>query len=77
LHLVTSLLYYVTASISIVSMICFMVVLDAQGRNADALALYFNEDPAKCPFEQGRIVQNISSPHWPSVNKIELMKVVP
>ncbi|PHT79626.1 hypothetical protein T459_17678 [Capsicum annuum] len=22
------------------------------GRNADALALYFNEDPAKCPFEQ-------------------------
>ncbi|OMO54533.1 Actin-binding FH2/DRF autoregulatory [Corchorus olitorius] len=22
------------------------------GRNADALALYFNEDPARCPFEQ-------------------------
>ncbi|KAK6148578.1 hypothetical protein DH2020_019490 [Rehmannia glutinosa] len=22
------------------------------GRNADALALYFGEDPAKCPFEQ-------------------------
>nr|XP_009614532.1 formin-like protein 20 [Nicotiana tomentosiformis] len=22
------------------------------GRNADALTLYFNEDPAKCPFEQ-------------------------
>lgn len=24
-----------------------------QGRNADALALYFGEDPARCPFEQG------------------------
>ena len=24
-----------------------------QGRNADALAMYFGEDPAKCPFEQG------------------------
>ncbi|XVF50067.1 hypothetical protein PTKIN_Ptkin04bG0064600 [Pterospermum kingtungense] len=24
------------------------------GRNADALALYFGEDPAKCPFEQGK-----------------------
>ncbi|KAF8016323.1 hypothetical protein BT93_H1741 [Corymbia citriodora subsp. variegata] len=23
-----------------------------KGRNADALALYFNEDPARCPFEQ-------------------------
>ncbi|KAJ4826465.1 hypothetical protein Tsubulata_019432 [Turnera subulata] len=23
------------------------------GRNADALALYFGEDPARCPFEQG------------------------
>ncbi|PIA59824.1 hypothetical protein AQUCO_00400599v1 [Aquilegia coerulea] len=23
-----------------------------QGRNADALALYFGEDPARCPFEQ-------------------------
>lgn len=25
-----------------------------QGRNADALALYFGEDPARCPFEQGK-----------------------
>ncbi|PPR91093.1 hypothetical protein GOBAR_AA29597 [Gossypium barbadense] len=25
------------------------------GRNADALALYFGEDPARCPFEQGRL----------------------
>ena len=24
-----------------------------QGRNADVLALYFGEDPARCPFEQG------------------------
>ncbi|KAF3772275.1 Formin-like protein 6 [Nymphaea thermarum] len=23
-----------------------------QGRNADALALYFGEDPVRCPFEQ-------------------------
>ncbi|KAB5553412.1 hypothetical protein DKX38_010723 [Salix brachista] len=28
------------------------------GRNADALALYFGEDPARCPFEQG-IVQYV------------------
>lgn len=27
-----------------------------QGRNADALALYFGEDPARCPFEQGNFV---------------------
>jgi len=26
-----------------------------QGRNADALALYFGEDPARCPFEQGKV----------------------
>jgi hypothetical protein len=26
-----------------------------QGRNADALALYFSEDPARCPFEQGKL----------------------
>lgn len=24
-----------------------------QGRNADALAHYFGEDPNRCPFEQG------------------------
>lgn len=24
-----------------------------QGRNVDALIVYFGEDPAKCPFEQG------------------------
>lgn len=34
-------------------MICFT---NWQGRNADALALYFNEDPARCPFEQGKLV---------------------
>jgi hypothetical protein len=27
-----------------------------QGRNADALAQYFGEDPARCPFEQGRFI---------------------
>ena len=26
-----------------------------QGRNADALALYFGEDPARTPFEQGSL----------------------
>lgn len=25
----------------------------SQGRNVDALILYFGEDPARCPFEQG------------------------
>lgn len=28
-----------------------------QGRNADALALYFGEDPARCPFEQGKKIR--------------------
>jgi hypothetical protein len=26
-----------------------------QGRNADSLAQYFGEDPARCPFEQGML----------------------
>lgn len=26
-----------------------------QGKNADALALYFGEDPARCPCEQGML----------------------
>ncbi|KAF5796851.1 putative formin, FH2 domain-containing protein [Helianthus annuus] len=26
-----------------------------QGRNADALALYFGEDPSRCPFEQATL----------------------
>lgn len=30
-----------------------MILSFIQGRNADALALYFGEDPARCPFEQG------------------------
>jgi hypothetical protein len=30
-----------------------------QGRNADSLAQYFGEDPARCPFEQG-MLQNLS-----------------
>lgn len=28
-------------------------ILVLQGRNADSLAQYFGEDPARCPFEQG------------------------
>jgi hypothetical protein len=24
-----------------------------QGKNVDALIIYFGEDPARCPFEQG------------------------
>lgn len=31
-----------------------------QGRNADALAMYFGEDPAKVPFEQGDLMICIS-----------------
>jgi hypothetical protein len=31
-----------------------------QGRNADALALYFGEDPARCPFEQGALAHRLS-----------------
>jgi hypothetical protein len=31
-----------------------------QGKSADALALYFGEDPAKFPFEQGNIHANAS-----------------
>jgi len=34
---------------------------DGQGRNADALALYFGEDPARCPFEQGKLCIGHSS----------------
>lgn len=34
----------------------FLYWSGGQGRNADALALYFGEDPARCPFEQGNIL---------------------
>ncbi|XP_022868816.1 formin-like protein 20 isoform X2 [Olea europaea var. sylvestris] len=30
----------------------FVGAAETEGRNADALALYFGEDPARCPFEQ-------------------------
>lgn len=33
----------------------FVILFVKQGSNADALALYFNEDPARCPFEQGNV----------------------
>lgn len=32
----------------------FIARIVVQGRNADALALYFGEDPAKVPLEQGK-----------------------
>lgn len=35
-----------------------MYFVGGQGRNADALALYFGEDPARCPFEQGKLSIN-------------------
>ncbi|CAJ1944131.1 unnamed protein product [Sphenostylis stenocarpa] len=34
----------------------FIAVSESEGRNADALALYFGEDPARCPFEQGKLM---------------------
>lgn len=34
---------------------CSSLLFLGQGRNADALALYFGEDPARCPFEQGNM----------------------
>ena len=33
----------------------FIFLFGGQGRNADSLALYFGEDPARYPFEQGRL----------------------
>lgn len=42
------------ASLSLSQFFC-MFIVGGQGRNADALALYFGEDPARCPFEQGNI----------------------
>jgi hypothetical protein len=30
-----------------------------QGKNADALAQYFGEDPARCPCEQGKLIINM------------------
>lgn len=34
-------------------MVLFFIEIFWQGKNADALALYFGEDPTKCPLEQG------------------------
>lgn len=31
-----------------------LYLVNLQGRNADSLSLYFGEDPARCPFEQGK-----------------------
>lgn len=45
---------YIVASyyFSLVMML-FIIEIVWQGKNADALALYFGEDPKRCPFEQG------------------------
>lgn len=43
--------FYADDDILVISSLNFIA---GQGRNADALALYFGEDPARCPFEQGK-----------------------
>lgn len=49
---------YFWTSLSI-DMNCVLVM--AQGKNVDALILYFGEDPARCPFEQGSLPKKIIS----------------
>ncbi|KAG8636403.1 formin-like protein 18 isoform X2 [Manihot esculenta] len=49
------------------------------GRNADALALYFGEDPARCPFEQVvstllNFVRMFSRSHEENIKQIEIEK---
>ena len=46
-----------------------------QGRNVDALILYFGEDPARCPFEQGSgLVVRISLFRYKSIaHNIEIV----
>lgn len=41
------------SNISMCDMIFAHVLKLLQGKNADSLAMYFGEDPARCPFEQG------------------------
>ncbi|KAK4359662.1 hypothetical protein RND71_021891 [Anisodus tanguticus] len=45
---------------------------DYAGRNADALALYFGEDPARCPFDHGSVFYSFPG----TVLMIKLMEVV-
>ena len=47
-----------------------------QGRNADALALYFGEDPARCPFEQGILGQLVFILKYPRHNYAEKNKKI-
>ncbi|KAL6598992.1 hypothetical protein ACP70R_045856 [Stipagrostis hirtigluma subsp. patula] len=49
------------------------------GRNADALALYFGEDPARCPFEQvvttlQNFVRLFTRSHEENCKQLELEK---
>lgn len=45
--------FHLVISLDFSSLYHYMYLIYLQGRNADALALYFGEDPARCPFEQG------------------------
>lgn len=41
-----------------------LLSLYLQGRNVDALILYFGEDPARCPFEQGVRLFKLNIRFW-------------
>lgn len=45
--------YWCILSAKLQTLLEIIINLLFQGRNADALALYFGEDPSRCPFEQG------------------------
>lgn len=54
--LIISLIFYIAVVLFLFFIFygsLFSCLAGGQGRNADALALYFGEDPARCPFEQG------------------------
>ncbi|KAJ0751217.1 putative formin, FH2 domain superfamily [Helianthus annuus] len=40
------------AEVEVTSVTNFFTIV---GKSADGLALYFGEDPARCPFEQGNL----------------------
>lgn len=43
-----------------------------QGRSADSLAQYFGEDPARCPFEQGRLSDAVAIHVFSSILKFHI-----
>ncbi|KAI4329638.1 hypothetical protein MLD38_028004 [Melastoma candidum] len=68
--------FVITAEAEVASLTNFYSVV---GRNADALALYFNEDPAKFPFEQVvatllNFVRMFRRAHEENVKQAELEK---